>query len=550
MKKRIGDILIEMGFIDGDQLAMALLETKKTGVMLGDVLLRMGWVTEEDLQMAIAVQSGAKILDTEHVEIDRNLMARIPIDFVNQNDIFPFALEEGVLKAATSNPFDVVARDKLARISGSRVETYIAPKEWIAKSIEIYYNTAQSIDDEINAITYGQITGSASEDKQIIRLSGLIIDKGYVLGASDIHIVPDSNLVRIYYRIDGVLHQTFLFAKSFQQALATRFKIMADVDISNPNIPHDGRIKYESRVGAFDIRVSTFPTQLGETVVMRLLISNKVVGDLKNLGLEGDDLPRFFQTIRQPYGLILTTGPTGSGKTTTLYTALMTINSPNINCMTVEDPIEYVIPTIRQTAVNPKAGLTFENALRSAMRQDPDVILVGEIRDKKTADLAMRAALTGHLVLSTLHTNDAASAINRLLDLGVNTSILASALSMVVAQRLVRLLCPECAVQQPIEAHEIKVFEQNGLTPPEEMAKAKGCDNCFQSGYRGRIGVYEVIQVNRAIERLIFSGALHREIEDAAIEAGTTLMFKQALKKVAQHRTSLEEVMRVIVNYA
>ncbi len=550
MKKRIGDILLEMGFIDGDQLQMALLETKKIGLMLGDVLLRLGWITEEDLQMAIAVQSGAKILDIEHVVVDHQLMTRIPLDFVNHNGIFPFAVEDGVLKAATSNPFDVVARDKLARISGNRVETFIAPKDWIAKSIEVYYNTAQTIDDEVNAITYGRTDAGAAEEKQIIRLSGLLIDKGYVLGASDIHIVPDNNLVRIYYRIDGVLHQTFLFAKSFQQPLATRFKIMADMDISNPNIPHDGRIKYQSRIGAFDIRVSTFPTQLGETVVMRLLIYSKVVGDLKKLGFETDDLQYFHQTIRRPYGLVLTTGPTGSGKTTTLYTALMAINSPNINCMTVEDPIEYVIPTIRQTAVNPKAGLTFENALRSAMRQDPDVILVGEIRDKSTADLAMRAALTGHLVLSTLHTNDAASAINRLLDLGVNTSILASALSMVVAQRLVRLLCPHCASKQPIEETEIEVFRQNGLAPPDEISRAAGCDRCFQSGYRGRTGVYEVIRVDRAIERLVFSGALHREIEDVAIEAGTTLMFKQALKKVAQHQTSLEEVQRVIVNYA
>jgi type IV pilus assembly protein PilB len=550
MKKRIGDILLEMGFIDGDQLQMALLETRKTGLMLGDVLLRLGWITEEDLQMAIAVQSGARILDTEHVVVDHQLMARIPVDFVNQNSIFPFAMEDGVLHAATSNPFDVVARDKLARLSGNRVETFIAPKDWIAKSIEVYYNTAQTIDDEINAITYGRISAGAIEEKQIIRLSGLLIDKGYVLGASDIHVVPDNNLVRIYYRIDGVLHQTFLFAKSFQQPLATRFKIMADMDISNPNIPHDGRIKYQGKVGAFDIRVSTFPTQLGETVVMRLLIYSKVVGDLKKLGFEADDLQSFHQTIRQPYGLILTTGPTGSGKTTTLYTALMTINSPSINCMTVEDPIEYVIPTIRQTAVNTKAGLTFENALRSAMRQDPDVILVGEIRDKSTADLAMRAALTGHLVLSTLHTNDAASAINRLLDLGVNTSILASSLSMVVAQRLVRLLCPHCAFRQPIEEAEMEVFRQNGLAPPDEIARAEGCDHCFQSGYRGRVGVYEVIRVDRAIERLIFSGALHREIEDAAIEAGTTLMFRQALKKVAQHQTSLEEVRRVIVSDA
>jgi type IV pilus assembly protein PilB len=283
---------------------------------------------------------------------------------------------------------------------------------------------------------------------------------------------------------------------------------------------------------------------------MRLLIYSKVVGDLENLGLEPEDLDRFKKTIHRPYGLILTTGPTGSGKTTTLYTALMAVNSPSINCMTVEDPIEYVIPTIRQTAVNTKAGLTFENALRSAMRQDPDVILVGEIRDKITADLAMRAALTGHLVLSTLHTNDAASAINRLLDLGINASILASALSMIVAQRLIRLLCPHCAVRKAPDEKEREVFIHNGMQPPAELAKPTGCDSCFHSGYRGRVGIYEVIQVDREIEKLIFSGALHREIEDAAMAAGTVLMFRQALKKVTRHVTSLEEVMRVIVDYA
>jgi type IV pilus assembly protein PilB len=324
---------------------------------------------------------------------------------------------------------------------------------------------------------------------------------------------------------------------------------MADMDISNPNIPHDGRIRFKGRVGEFDIRVSTFPTQLGETVVMRLLIHNKLAKDLKDLGFENEDLARFKTAIKRPHGLILTTGPTGSGKTTTLYCALMTVNSPSINCMTVEDPIEYGIPTVRQTAVNPKAGLTFGNALRSALRQDPDVILVGEIRDKETADLALQASLTGHLVLSTLHTNDAASAINRLLDIGVNAGILASALSLVVAQRLVRLLCPKCALRQPIHGDAFKLFQDKGIQPPSETAHAVGCDSCFNSGYRGRSGVYEVIQIDRAIAGLIFSGALNDDIKDAAVRAGTHLMFKQALKKAAQQATSLEEVTRVIGDY-
>lgn len=549
MKKRIGDILIDMGFIDLDQLKMALVETQKTGVMLGDVLRRLDWVTEEDLQMALAVQSGAQILDTNSVTIDHGLPTIIPLEVVNEHGMLPFALEDGLLKVATSNPFDVVARDKLERLTGYKVTTYIARKTWISNATDLYYKTAQNIDDEIESITYFRDRQNILKEDQIVKLSGLLIEKGNLLGASDLHIVPDTNLVRVYYRIDGVLHQKHLLAKTFQQPIITRYKIMADMDIANPNIPHDGRIRYKGRAVEFDIRVSTFPTQLGETVVMRLLIHNKLVKDLRGLGVEGDDLVRFKTAIQRPHGLILATGPTGSGKTTTLYCALMTVNNPNINSMTVEDPIEYVIPTVRQTAVNPKAGLNFGNALRSALRQDPDVILVGEIRDKETADLAMQASLTGHLVLSTLHTNDAASAISRLLDLGVNAGILASALSMVVAQRLLRQLCPKCKKIQVIASEEKRLFENKKLAPPAETAHPVGCGTCYNSGYRGRTGVYEVIQVNRTIASLIFSQALSDDIKDAAVQSGTILMFNQALKKVYEGITSLNEVARVIIDH-
>jgi type IV pilus assembly protein PilB len=549
MKKRIGDILIDMGFIDQDQLKMALAETQKTGVMLGDVLRRLDWVTEEDLQMAIAVQSGAQILDANNISIDQGLPAIIPFEIVNEHGMLPFAIEDGSLKVATSNPFDVVARDKLERLTGYKVTTYIARKSWISNATDLYYKTAQNIDEEIESITYLRDQQNIQKEDQIVKLSGLLIEKGNLLGASDLHIVPDTNLVRVYYRIDGVLHQKHLFAKAFQQPLITRYKIMADMDIANPNIPHDGRIRYKGRAGEFDIRVSTFPTQLGETVVMRLLIHNKLVKDLRELGFEGDELVRFKTAIQRPHGLVLTTGPTGSGKTTTLYCALMTVNNPNINCMTVEDPIEYVIPTVRQTAVNPKAGLNFGNALKSALRQDPDVILVGEIRDRETADLAMQASLTGHLVLSTLHTNDAASAISRLLDLGVNAGILASSLSMVVAQRLLRLLCPKCKKKQIIAPEDVRLFEKWKLAAPAETTHPIGCEICYNSGYRGRIGVYEVIQVNRAIASLIFNKALSDDIKDAAVESGTNLMFNQALKKVSEGITSLNEVFRVIIDH-
>jgi type IV pilus assembly protein PilB len=462
--------------------------------------------------------------------------------------MLPFAREENCLSVATSNPFDVIARDKLERLTGCRIKTYIARKAWIANATDLYYKTAQTIDDEIEAISFSHQASQTFKDDQIVDLSNLLIEKGRVLGASDIHIVPDANLVRINYRIDGVLHQKHLFARAFQQPLVTRYKIMADMDISNPNIPHDGRIRYKGRAGEFDIRVSSFPTQLGETVVMRLLIHSDLAKDLKDLGFEDNDLCRFEVAIRRPYGLVLTTGPTGSGKTTTLYCALMTVNNPSINCMTVEDPIEYNIPTIRQTAVNAKAGLTFGNALRSALRQDPDLILVGEIRDKETADLALQASLTGHLVLSTLHTNDAASAINRMLDLGVNTGVLASSLTMVLAQRLVRLLCKKCATREPITAEEARLLESMGAAAPSDLSHAVGCESCH-AGYRGRTAVYEVIHVDRTIAGLIFSGGLQDDIRDAAVKAGATLMYDQALKKVARHLTSLKEVARVIVRH-
>jgi type IV pilus assembly protein PilB len=546
MKKRLGEIIIDMGIIGNDQLDMALSESKKTGKMLGDVLLRLDWISEEQVQMAIAVQSGAKIMDTSKVSIDYDLISRIPEEFVAANNIFPLAQEEQTLKIATSNPFDVLVRDNLSRITGLRIESYIAPKDWIRNSIELYYKTAAIIDEEIEKITMSGVVGQQFDYNQNIQLADLIIEKGRVLNASDIHIVGDTNLVRVYYRIDGVLHQKYLFPKRFQQGLATRFKIMGDMDISNPNIPHDGRIKFSGKGGDINIRVSTFPTHLDETVVMRLLIYSGVVGNTEKLGFEKEELAKFLKSIRRPYGLILVTGPTGSGKTTTLYSALMTINSPNVSVMTVEDPIEYVIPTIRQTAVNPKAGLTFGNALRSAMRQDPDIILVGEIRDQETAELAIRASITGHLVLSTLHTNDAASAINRLIDLGVNASMLASSITMVAAQRLLRKLCPRCAVAAALKPEEKEIFIKNGLEPPEEMLTSVGCDACNKSGYSGRFAVYELIMVNREIQELIFAGAPQSAIEDAAVKDGTSFLLKQALKKVNYRMTSLEEVLRVV----
>ncbi len=549
MKGRIGDILVEMGFIGRDQLESAVVESKKTRALLGDVLLRLDWVTQEQLNMALAVQSGAQRLDTAEaeLEIDEELIREIPENFINSHGVFPFARENGTIKVATANPFDVLARDQLARMTGCKIAAYVAPKEWVANAIELYYKTALTIDSDIENIAHAAGEGSF-EENQIVNLANLLIEKGRLLGASDIHIVPDAKLVRIYYRIDGVLQQRNLFPIKFHQGLTSRYKIMGDIDISNPNIPHDGRIKYQGSSGEIDIRVSTFPTHLGETTVMRLLTFSGVVGDLRRLGFEEHDFSRYMESLNQPYGLILVTGPTGSGKTTTLYCSLMSVNNPDVSVMTIEDPIEYMIPTIRQTAVNPKAGLTFANALRATLRQDPDIILVGEIRDQETAELALRATNTGHLVLSTLHTNDAASAINRLLDLGVSASILASSLSIIVAQRLLRKICTRCAATRQIRPEEQELFERSGIQPPAEVLDPQGCDYCHNTGYRGRMGIYEVLRVTREIEQMIYNGALTSEIEDVAAKGGTVILKHQSLQKVAQQVTSIEEAMRVVAH--
>jgi len=546
MAKRIGDILIEMGCLSEAQVIKASAEAQKTNTMLGQVLLRLDWVSEENLQMAIAVQSGAKVLDLNHLHIDPTLTRLVPQAFAREHNVFPFELEGKVLKIASSNPFDVLARDALARKTGYRVEAYLAPQSWIASTIDMQYNTASNIDQEIERILQAELEGGGAAENQIVRIADLVIEKGVVLGASDIHISPDTKLVRVYYRIDGVLHQEFLFPIKFHTNIVSRYKIMGDMDISNPNVPHDGRIKYRGAVGNVDLRVSTFPTHLGETVVLRLLVHTKVVGDLERLGIDKESLEQFMRALRKPYGLILTTGPTGAGKTTTLYSALMKIASTNNCTMTIEDPIEYVIPNIRQTAVNPKAGLTFGNALRSAMRQDPDIILVGEIRDQETAELALRASMTGHLVLSTLHTNDASSAINRLLDLGVNSSILATSLALVIAQRLVRKICPNCHEMSATLEHEKAIFDKNGVAAPLQLARAKGCESCHHTGFKGREGVYEVITVTREIEELIHARALSSLIEEVALREGATLLLPQGLRKAALGRTTVEEVFRVI----
>ncbi len=548
-KKRIGDILLDLGYLSQDQLEKALQESKRTGVMLGEVLTRLGWITEEQLNTALGIQSGAQLLDTDRVTVDTSILNLVPQEIAREYELIPFGLHGNALQVALSNPFDVVARDKLKAITGKKIIPYIAPRDWIIGSIEYYYKTAARIDEEIEEIIRKDIKGDANvaDEGNITRLVDLIIAKGLSLGASDIHIDPDEKLVRIYFRLDGVLHQKYLLPKRFHSGLVTRIKVMGDIPLGDAHVPHDGRMQYDAKIRKIDIRISTYPSHLGESVVMRLLIKAEAVGDLERLGMADRDIELFGSAIHRPHGLILITGPTGSGKTTTCYTALLKINKTEINIMTIEDPIEYVIPTVRQSAVNPKAGFTFASALRAALRQDPDVIMVGEIRDKETAELALRASITGHLVISTLHANEAAGAIPRLLDMGVLPTVLASSLVMVIAQRLARRLCPDCLEEYEPTDEEKETFLANGLPVPEKLARATGCKLCHNTGYKGRVGIFEIMTITKEIEELIIQNAPRSKLEEVAISQGMHKMFVDGLEKVAKRLTSLSEIRRIAV---
>lgn len=551
MKRRIGDILVELGYISQDQIERALQESKRTGVMLGAVLTRLGWVTEEQLNIALGVQSGARLIDIKRISADNTLLRDIPQEFAREHELFAFGIQNESLQVALSNPFDVVARDKLRSLTGRRVIPYIAPREAIISAIDFYYNTAARIDNEVEEIVRMDLQEDLveSEEGSVTRLVDLIVAKGLSMGASDIHIEPDENLVRIHLRLDGVLYQKYILPKKFHSGLVTRIKVLSDIPLGEPNIPHDGRMQFDTPIKKVDIRTSIFPTRLGEAVVLRLLIKAEAVGDFERLGVGKKDKALILKTIQRPHGLILVNGPTGSGKTTTIYTALLKIKSSENNIMTIEDPIEYAIPTIRQSAINTKAGFTFAKALRAALRQDPDIIMVGEIRDRETAELALRASITGHLVISTLHANEAAGTIPRLLDLGVLPTILASGLILVVAQRLARRLCLDCMIVREPTEEECEFFTQNGLTSPTEIGEPGGCgcENCRNTGYRGRIGIYEVMPISKEIEDLIVAKASLSKVKEVAIKQGMQRMFADGLKKVALKKTSLSELRRIAV---
>jgi type IV pilus assembly protein PilB len=550
-KRRLGDFLIAGGHLTPQQLQLALNEQRRTGALLGDTLRDLGFISEEALTEAVASQSGIASVDLEETLIDPEALALVPEALASARKLIPIAREGNRLVVAMANPLDIVTVDELQAATGLFIDVVSATETEIGKAIDASYSGAESQEDLVERclrfVSAKNSGEAATEAAPIIKLANHIIVTAIKQGATDIHVEPETNIVRTRLRVDGKLKPAVLVPKSLQGALTTRLKIMADLNIAETRLPQDGRIFFNMGKKKFDIRVSTFPTIFGENLVLRLLDRDKLVLGLDRIGLHPTTLARFKEAIERPNGIVLVTGPTGSGKTTTLYSVLSYINSIERNIITVEDPVEYELPIVRQCQVNVKAGLSFAACLRSILRQDPDVVLIGEMRDAETSELAVRAALTGHLVFSTLHTNSAAGAVSRLLDMGIDPYLICSSLVAVLAQRLVRVICRGCREPAPADAALRARLESLGLEPDLKLFRGRGCQACGQTGYRGRAAIFELLVLSSEIRSLIHAGADELRILAAARGQGMRSLREDGLDKVREGVTTLEEVLQASV---
>ncbi|GAV31515.1 type II secretory pathway, ATPase PulE/Tfp pilus assembly pathway, ATPase PilB [Coriobacteriaceae bacterium EMTCatB1] len=550
--ERLGLLLVRAGIITERQLNDALEVHKATGSPLGRVLVDLGYASQGAILSVMARQIGIPYIDFAQQKPDPAAIAVVPKDLANRYTLMPVEFdEEGRLVVAMADPHNVLALDDLRIITGYEIKPGISTKDDIVAAINEYYRVAEQIDVDAGAVEEEEIDLSQLtelvDEAPIVKLVNYIINKAVADRASDIHIEPQEKDLRVRYRIDGVLHEMMRSPKSTQQAIISRFKIMSDMDIAESRKPQDGHTALTIGGHKMDFRVSTLPTVYGERVVLRILRKDNIMLKLEDLGFLPQSLERFESSFRKPYGAILVTGPTGSGKSTTLYAAVNVLNEPSRHIITAEDPVEYRLPGVNQVQTNPKAGLTFARALRSFLRCSPDVILVGEIRDQETAKIAIESALTGHLVLSTLHTNDAPGAITRLIEMGVEPFLVASAVDCVLAQRLARRLCKDCKEEYtpPKQALIDAGFPEDNL--PERIYRAVGCKKCGGTGYKGRMGIHEVMLVSEEISDLTVKEATAEKIRQVAIEQGMLTLRQDGLEKVRLGLTSLEEIARVVV---
>ena len=573
-KRGLGRLAVEAGLITDQQLSLAIYEQEKTGKLLPDLLQELYGLGAETIQYLLAEDAGIERVDIARVRVDQEALKKVPSQFASEHKLLPISLSQNRLTVAMANPFDLATLDQLQFMTRLDIDARFAPESKIVEAIEKFYrgtvNGSAPAEKKEEKESYASVQeGEATIGPQVVRLVDALIGRAIREEATDIHVEPEEKSVGARFRVDGILHNRPNISKILQPAVITRIKIMANIDISESRVPQDGRISFPWEGRNYDLRVSTFPTIYGEKIVMRVLDKERVILGLEQLGFSPSALAIFRKSIQRPNGIILVTGPTGSGKTTTLYSTLAFVNSTERNIMTLEDPVEYEIPDIHQSQINPKAGLTFASGLRAILRQDPDIILVGEMRDAETVDVAVRAALTGHLVFSTLHTNDAVGSIPRLLDMDVNPSLMASTFVAIIGQRLVRKVCPHCKeVTMPDESllqlvgisrakqedrSTFEVFHQTDKQPvvvnreKQEITfyHGKGCTRCFQTGYRGRIGIFEILALSPAISQMIAQRGSAQAILQKAREEGMTTMMEDGVEKAGQGVTTLDEVIRV-----
>jgi type IV pilus assembly protein PilB len=543
--KRLGDRLLEAGLLTPHQLELALREQKRTGKLIGAVLQQLGFVTEQDISSFLSQDAQTPTVNVIKLEIAPEIVALVPYEFCKDAAIIPCRRTGDTLTVVMADPFNVVAIDRVEQLTRLKVEVLTAPKPDILEKLTSVHDREGSLDQTIDELM--KISGRKGDDNTapMIRAVEQIIAAAVRKSASDIHFEPDEKSLRIRMRNDGILQSFLLIPKDLQDAFIARLKVMANLDVSETRLPQDGRFSFTLGRRELNLRVSCLPTNYGESVVLRVLDSGNLLLNLQSLGLRKEDENALGDAVTRPHGVVLITGPTGSGKTTTLYTALNTVNRLERAVFTLEDPIEYRLPHIRQTQVNEKIGLTFSAGLRTLLRQDPDVLLVGETRDKETAQLMVRAALTGHLVFSSLHTNDTFSAIPRLIDLGVEPFLLPSTLHLIIAQRLVRRLCPACRQVIANPCDHLRTFNLPIPTDHEPICwKPVGCPECRQQGYRGRVAIFEVLAIDDDYHPLLHTGNAEK-IKDLARSKGMPLLFDDGLRRARRGDTTLEEVFRV-----
>ena len=546
---RLGDWLLDSGYISPSQLDLALREQKRKGQLLGEALVDLGFVTQQTLASFLAQKTQTERVELARLAIPPEIIRRVPESLARRLAAIPVALEGEILTVAIADPLNVVAFDDLEQTTGLRVNLVAAAENEITASIDRHYGVSQSVEEIIEELLkqgLDKLAAATEQDAPMIRLVNRIISDAVTNGTSDIHIQPEEKIVRVRQRKDGLLTAGALLPKEVQPALIARFKIIGKLDITENRRPQDGRCTLPIAGRDIGLRISSLPTAYGESIVLRILDRGNLKLNFDALGFLPDMAKQFRELLDRPFGVILVTGPTGSGKTTTLYTALNQIDAAESSVFTLEDPIEYQLPLVRQTQINESIGLTFADGLRTLLRQDPDVMLIGETRDTETAQLMVRAALTGHLVFSTLHTNDALAAVPRLVDLGVQSYLLGPTLIAVLGQRLVRKLCLQCRAPAPDSA---AVLQRLNITPPGDLPpqlwQAVGCDECARTGFRGRLGVYELLLIDQSCQAAFGRELDLAKLQQAARANGFKTMFDDGVVKALRGDTTLEEILRV-----